>query len=218
MNSTLQSVLRYHARTKHHFHAYARGPGYLNWDSQPDPFRRYAGAELLHLDQVSPVDQPPYELAFLPGNLPVRPLERSSLSQIFFDCLALSAWKEAAGNRWALRVNPSSGNLHPTEGYVLCGPVDALTKTPLIAHYSPREHALEVRARPTSEGWLALSQDYPPGTFFMALTSIHWREAWKYGERAYRYCQHDAGHAIGAIAIAAGGLGWSIRLVTNWLG
>jgi len=25
----------------------------------------------------------------------------------------------------------------------------------------------------------------------------------KYGERAFRYCQHDAGHAIGTLRIAA---------------
>ena len=36
----------YHLATRHHEHAYARGPGYLDWDSQPDPFRRYAGARL----------------------------------------------------------------------------------------------------------------------------------------------------------------------------
>ena len=42
-----------------------------------------------------------------------------------------------------------------------------------------------------------------PASFLVALTSIHWREAWKYGERAFRYCQHDAGHAIGALRFAA---------------
>jgi nitroreductase len=47
----------------------------------------------------------------------------------------------------------------------------------------------------------------------VGLTSIYWRQAWKYGERAFRYCQHDVGHAIGALAIAAAGLGWAARLV-----
>jgi nitroreductase len=47
----------------------------------------------------------------------------------------------------------------------------------------------------------------------VGLTSIHWRESWKYGERAFRYCHHDVGHAIGAIAIAAAGLGWEARLL-----
>jgi len=35
-----------------------------------------------------------------------------------------------------------------------------------------------------------------PGFILLGLSSIHWREAWKYGERAFRYCQHDIGHAI----------------------
>ena len=47
----------------------------------------------------------------------------------------------------------------------------------------------------------------------MGLSSIYWREAWKYGERAFRYCQHDAGHALGALRIAAATLGWSARLL-----
>ena len=53
----------------------------------------------------------------------------------------------------------------------------------------------------------------PPGAVFVGLSSIHWRESWKYGERAFRYCQHDAGHAIAAIAIAAAALGWETRLL-----
>jgi len=39
------------------------------------------------------------------------------------------------------------------------------------------------------------------------LTSIAWREAWKYGERAYRYCLHDIGHAWQALTLAARAIG-----------
>jgi nitroreductase len=55
--------------------------------------------------------------------------------------------------------------------------------------------------------------DRPPGTFFIGLSSIHWREAWKYGERAYRYCQHDLGHAIAALSLSAAGQGWRLVLL-----
>jgi nitroreductase len=48
----------------------------------------------------------------------------------------------------------------------------------------------------------------------LVLGSIHWREAWKYGARAYRYCQHDAGHALAALSYAAAALGWRTRLLT----
>ena len=47
----------------------------------------------------------------------------------------------------------------------------------------------------------------------MGMSSIFWREAWKYGERAFRYCQHDVGHALGTIRFAAAALGWKIRLL-----
>jgi len=50
----------------------------------------------------------------------------------------------------------------------------------------------------------------------VALTSIHWREAWKYGERAFRYCQHDLGHAIAALVVAAAAVGWRAVLLPAW--
>jgi SagB-type dehydrogenase family enzyme len=41
----------------------------------------------------------------------------------------------------------------------------------------------------------------------LVLTSIAWREAWKYRDRAYRYCLHDIGHAWQALALAARAMG-----------
>jgi SagB-type dehydrogenase family enzyme len=120
----------------------------------------------------------------------------------FLRCsMGLSAWKQYGASRWALRVNPSSGNLHPTEAYIVWNG--------RVQHYAPREHALEERcvlAGPTGD----------EESFLVGLTSIHWREAWKYGERAFRYCQHDAGHAIAALRLAAALLGWTLTLLPRW--
>ena len=50
MSDTSQDIVRaYHARTKHRFEAYAEGPGQLDWDAQPAPFRHYSGTPLLEL-------------------------------------------------------------------------------------------------------------------------------------------------------------------------
>jgi hypothetical protein len=52
-------VRTYHERSKHRVDRYAPGPGGLDWDSQPDPFRRYAGAPELDLKLLTdemPVD------------------------------------------------------------------------------------------------------------------------------------------------------------------
>jgi len=42
---------------------------------------------------------------------------------------------------------------------------------------------------------------------------VFWREAWKYGERAFRYCNHDVGHALAAVAVAAAALGWDAKVL-----
>jgi nitroreductase len=57
--------------------------------------------------------------------------------------------------------------------------------------------------------------DRPPEFrgFLIGLTSITWREAWKYGMRAFRYCQHDCGHAVAALSYAASALGWRSTLL-----
>src|SRR5436305_141127 len=125
--------------------------------------------------------------------------------------LGLSAWKEFQGARWALRCNPSSGNLHPTEGYAVLPAVPGLTAG--VYHYVSRDHLLERRCTLSAGGSRRLAGALPPGAFLVGLSSVHWREAWKYGERAYRYCQHDAGHAVAAVRYAAGCLGWSALLL-----
>src|SRR5207245_10234043 len=137
------------------------------------------------------------------------PVTIRTLSRLFEYALALSAWKQAGGTRWALRSNPSSGNLHPTEGYLLIGAVSGLASTPGLYHYAPKEHGLERRADCPAELFAELLHAFPPQAFLVGLSSIHWRAAWKYGARAFRYCQHDASPAIGTRRIAAGALGTS---------
>jgi SagB-type dehydrogenase family enzyme len=211
----LQKVFEYHQASKHYPHRYAASLGYMDWANQPNPFRRYEGVPLIALEKISPTDAPLYDDAFAPGRIQPAPVNLRSISQLFFDSLALSAWKSIGEISWALRVNPSSGNLHPTEGYLICGPTQGLSDKATVCHYAPKEHGLEQRAAFESELWERLCARLPKDTLLIGLTSIHWREAWKYGHRAYRYCQHDVGHAIGAVSVAAAGLGWQTKVLDD---
>ncbi|HEX9186950.1 MAG TPA: SagB/ThcOx family dehydrogenase [Vicinamibacteria bacterium] len=206
-----EAVLRYHARTMHHPGRYAAGPGHLDWDAQPDPFRSYAGAPRVELPLAGDDLVASWGDLHRPGAVGARPLDPTSLGAFLELALGLTAWKEHRGARWALRANPSSGNLHPTEGYVLLAESEFLPAG--LFHYLSRDHALEQRWSPTAAGAEAIARRLPPGAFLLGLASIHWRESWKYGERAFRYCQHDAGHALGSLRYAAGVLGWSARLL-----
>lgn len=217
-NSALDHVKQYHEQTKHEFNRYARSLGHLDWANQPNPFRRFEGAPLIALPHLT-LDEvplsPAYESLFHPHSIPSQPISLNTLSRFFEYGLSLTAWKAYNGTSWALRSNPSSGNLHPTEGYLFTGSLPHRAVEPGLYHYAPKDHALEHRwALPPGFAQLIL-EGMPSEVFLVGLTSIHWREAWKYGERAFRYCQHDMGHAIGTLRIAAATLGWNLLVLSG---
>jgi SagB-type dehydrogenase family enzyme len=205
--------LSYHQQTKHHLDRYARSLGYLDWATQPNPFRSFEGARRIDLPLAADSLPTLFADLFTPAAVPAQPLNVKSVGIFFELALCLSAWKEFKGNRWALRCNPSSGNLHPTEGY-------AVVPTPVgleagVYHYVSRDHCLERRCFLEDGAAADLANALPTDSFLVGLSSIHWREAWKYGERAFRYCQHDVGHAMAAVRYAAAALGWSALLLDS---
>ncbi len=207
----MRAVRDYHQRTKHRPDRYAASLGYMDWANQPDPFRSFAGANPMDLPHPVLRDSPAYDGLFLQSPSAAQ-LDVKLIGRLFYHSLALSAWKQAPGiDPWSLRINPSSGDLHPTEGYLICGPVQGLTDHPGVFHYAPLHHRLERRCRLSEQAWQALTDGIPAPCLLIALTSIYWRESWKYGERAFRYCHHDVGHAIGALSISARTLGWATQ-------
>ena len=211
--ASIENILAYHRRTKHHLHRFAASPGYLDWDTQPDPFRTYAGAERVELPLLANRLGATYSEIYIPDAIAASPLERNTVAMLFELALGLSAWKQYESNRWALRCNPSSGNLHPTEGYALIPEIPGVKAG--VYHYVSRDHCLERRGVLAGDATRQIAGVLPPDSFLVGLSSIYWREAWKYGERALRYCQHDAGHAIATVRYAAAALGWSAQLLTH---
>src|SRR6202046_1824601 len=191
----------YHEATKHSVESLRRSQYVLDWANMPDPFRHYEGAPVLDL----PADPPS------PGSAP-RTVDGTSdgtydgstfLSELLFYSAAISASKlvPSTGQRYALRVNPSSGNLHPTEFHFLTRGLNVWPDG--MYHYDPSRHMAEQRGH---GGFGTMAVDGSAPVVFV-LTSIVWRESWKYGERAYRYCLHDIGHAWQALALSARAIG-----------
>lgn len=205
----MSDPLAYHQATKHTVESIYRRQHTLDWGNMPDPFRHYEGVPVVDL----PADPAPPAipaLKVLRGDVgaPSGGDGAAFLSRLLFYSASISASKvvPSTGYRYALRVNPSSGNLHPTEFHFLtrglAGWEDGLY------HYRVSSHMAELRARG------AVLPDVPPGDpVVFLLSSIVWREAWKYQNRAYRYCLHDTGHAWQALALAARAIGCQARAV-----
>jgi len=79
--------------------------------------------------------------------------------------------------------------------------LDGIHNRPGVYHYASKVHGLELRAdldpRSGQPDGSVSGGIIPRGAFVHSLA-----EAWKYGERAFRYCQHDVGHALGTMRFA----------------
>ena len=200
-SQSLAQIIAYHERSKHRLDRYAAGPEALDWDAQPNPFREFSGTPRIQLPLVA--DTLTARFDDLPDVVAPQPLTLDNVAALLELSFGISAWKQYGPDMWAVRCNPSSGNLHPTEAYVICHQIAGIEDG--LYHYISRDHTLELRAR------FSASQTDAP-RLLVGISSITWREAWKYGERAFRYCQLDTGHAIGALRYAAAALGWSLHV------
>ncbi len=202
-------VIHYHDRTKHHYHRYARSAGRMDWKNQPVPFRFYEDTvrEPLPFLQTDPAAT--HEELYRRSNRSPAPFTRQNIAGLLELSLGLSAWKSLGSSRWSLRMNPSSGNLHPTEAHLVVPATESLQSG--LYHYNSLLHTLERRALVSPQLWEKIESHFGTGGFLIGLSSIFWRESWKYGERAFRYCNHDAGHALAGLSLAAGLWGWRFR-------
>lgn len=213
-NQNLKTMLNYHEATKHHPGRFARSSGFLDWANEPVPFRRYDDIVLTtKLPFMNKKPDVGHLGMYEKSRNPVYDLTIESLSSFLELSLALSAWKQYGKSKWALRVNPSSGNLHAEETHLILPPLQGLpSEDGGVYHYNPYVHGLQMRA----EGfWRRVFDDDGSACFYLVLSSVVWRESWKYGERAFRYLSLDIGHALCAISISANLHGWNAKVVNT---
>lgn len=236
VNEETERLFAYHHATKHSYHSVRATAHFLDWRNQPNPFRIYDGVPVVALQprlNFSQVGTFATIAALAEAgtggkgdgggkgseagageNQKTAPhavrLDASWLSRLLWHSMATSAWKQVPrmNYRYSLRVNPSSGNLHPTETHLALRSVTGLDDG--LYHYRADIHALEQRGRgewatPVARALELLWAAEAP--LIVALTSVFWREAWKYRDRAYRYCCHDLGHALMSLLLAAHALG-----------
>ena len=212
LNEETERLFAYHQATKHTYQSVRVNAHYLDWSNQPDAFRAYEGSPIVELppEPGFPNIGTFSAMGALAGRTPIAnendsedrnscPLDAIWLSRLLWHSMAISAWKKVprTSNRYSLRVNPSSGNLHPTETYLALAGFTGVGDG--LYHYRADRHALELRSPGAWTEYLAqaleISSVAEP-SLIVGLTSIFWREAWKYRDRAYRYCCHDLGHAM----------------------
>jgi SagB-type dehydrogenase family enzyme len=213
ISEKFNEIINYHEATKHHYDRYARSPGYMDWKNQPNPFRTYTGSPVHPLKLLEQDPPGAYLDLYERKNNPQQPFTSETIAGFLELSLGLSAWKAAAGSRWSLRGNPSSGNLHPTEAHLILPPMKPINSG--VYHYNALGHVLEKRAEIPAQLWQRIVAHFGTEGFLIGISSIFWRESWKYGERAFRYCNHDAGHVLACVSFSANLCGWKVTCLSS---
>lgn len=232
LNEETERLFAYHQATKHTYQSVRRDAHFLDWKNQPNPFRIYEGAPTIALPRdpdfpnvgtfatIAALEEgATKEIGNESAEREEVQLDLKWLSRLLWHSMAISAWKKVpgSGNRYSLRVNPSSGNLHPTETYLALRGFHDIGDG--LYHYRADSHALELRSPGAAIQLVARALNIPwaeEPQVIIGLTSIFWREAWKYRNRAYRYCCHDLGHAMMSLLLAARVLGLTGRAITHF--
>src|ERR1700687_221413 len=195
VNEESGRLFDYHHATKHSYDSVRTNARFLDWHNQPDPFRNYEGAPLITLPAepgfpeagtfatIAALAEAPRTAKGNKSDYREEvQLDMTWLSRLLWHSMAISAWKKVprTGYRYGLRVNPSSGNLHPTETHLALGGVAGLAGG--LYHYRADRHALELRSRGNWTEHIARALVLPwaaESPLIVGLASIFWREAWK---------------------------------------
>ncbi|WP_024791754.1 SagB/ThcOx family dehydrogenase [Lebetimonas sp. JS138] len=188
-------AIDYHNKTRHFPNKFAKSLGYLDWANQPNPYKEYINAKKILLPNPK-TENLTYEKLYLKNE--TKEINLNTIATFLRYSASINAKKVLGMNEWYVRVNPSSGNLHPEEIYLILNNG--------VYHFNVKEFALEE---------IAKGENLVENGFFLVFTSIPLRESWKYGERALRYCLLDTGHLIAAGRFSSNLLGWKMEYIND---
>ena len=193
----------------------------LDWASQPESTKSFAGAERIELPRSG---APPLAVRELLGLLSRRPSRRDFTGgSITLEALAALLWScqgvTARHGPYLLRTAPSAGALYPFETYVSLQAVEG--HEPCLAHLHVPSFSLEL-LQPGHQGRslarAALGQNFLASASAVFIwTAVLARGEWKYGDRALRYIGLDLGHVCQNLFLTAEALGFGCCPVAAFL-
>jgi SagB-type dehydrogenase family enzyme len=166
----------YHEATKHSWLSVRQNPHRLDWERRPASMK------------------------FYPEEYPRVALSKDLKAHAFiYHIGGITAKKRYPGGEYYLRTNPSAGALYPGELYFQARGVEGFDDG--IYHFEVGTSSATLLAPlRKGEGLEPLLGSHRPmrGLLFF-ISAVWYRSAWKYRDRAYRYCLLDAGHLLGAV-------------------
>jgi len=220
-NRDIEAAWQYHQGTNHSWRSVSQSAHYMDWDNQPSPFKLYSG---ITGDKL-PADIPNSGLPALSalglaspkglGEGPCRPT-LSQLAGLFHYAAGITKIGTVPGGKMYFRAAACTGALYHIELYLVCGDLPGLPAG--VYHFGTQDFSLN-RLRvgdyrgvllEASGGQAAVAE--APAT--IVLSSVYWRNSWKYQARAYRHAYWDSGTILANLLALGNANQIPLKLVT----
>jgi SagB-type dehydrogenase family enzyme len=210
---------------------YNRGSSYparthlsgVTWKTRPPVYKEYPGRPETPLVDARPSGGGGLLEAAAAWRAGCHRLATSSmtleeLSLLLYHTQGVTAVRKLSFGDYEFRAAPSAGALYPVDLYLVANRVDGLR--PGLYHYNVKAHSL-VHVRegvhfPDLEAAAGCPHYYQPAAATVIVTVTFGRTGFKYKERAYRYVNMDAGHAVYNLCAAAAARGMAAPVVARF--
>lgn len=196
----------YHELTKYTPDSVQR-PSKIDWNNPPEQVKHYAAGDVLDLSEYLPLLERPRTPAatLLAAQMGPDEVSLAHLSHLLYLTNGVTAVIPHPYRDFMMRAAPSAGGLYPTELYVVSRGYSGLRDG--AYNFQVRDHSLVgfwpgdhmQRLQDVCFGHPALAET----DLAIVASSVFFRSAWRYQDRAYRRICLDTGHVLGNLEMAA---------------
>ena len=191
--------------------------------SRPPQCKGYAGGDLLPFAaHREPLALPALAALGERGPVERRTPTRADLERLCHLANGVLRWRAPAGSTWppfGFRAAPCTGALYHVELYLACAALDGLPAG-LYHHDAAAPGLRRLRSgdhRATVTEAAAREPAVAGAPVIVLLTSAFWRNAWKYGPRAYRHTYWDGGVVLANLLAVARALSLPAKVVLGFV-
>ena len=220
-NRNIEEARDYHGATKHSYWSIRSGGHFLDWETKPSLFKLYPTLPVIPLPRdVEPPDAQALAAVSAFEAIGNRPLDLDRLAQVLFYCAGLTKKKiYPGGEEHYFRAAACTGALYEVEIYVVSSDLPGLAAG--VYHFSPADFALRRLREGDFRGELARAaageEAVSRAPVTLILTAIFWRNAWKYGARAYRHFYWNSGTILANLLATTASASISARVVSGFI-
>jgi len=220
-NRNIEEARDYHGATKHSRWSVRSGGHFLDWETKPSLFKLYPTLPVTPLPRdVEPPDAQALASVSAFEAIGNRSLDLGRLAQVLFYCAGLTKKKiYPGGEEHYFRAAACTGALYEVEIYVVSSDLPGLPAG--VYHFSPADFALRRLREGDFRGELARAaageEAVSRAPVTLILTAIFWRNAWKYGARAYRHFYWNSGTILANLLATTASASISARVVSGFI-